>query len=81
MATYGDIARLAGAPGAAREVGWALSGLPEGSDVPWWRVINRQGAVSGRAHGMELQAERLREEGVEVTADGRLDLQRYRWDG
>src|SRR5687767_6833301 len=70
VATYGDVARLAGAPRAARAVGWALRALPEGAAVPWWRVINREGAISCRSHGMELQAELLRSEGVEVSGDG-----------
>jgi methylated-DNA-protein-cysteine methyltransferase-like protein len=38
VATYGVVARLAGRPGAARTVGWALSALPDDNDVPWWRV-------------------------------------------
>jgi methylated-DNA-protein-cysteine methyltransferase related protein len=80
VATYGDIARLAGAPRAAREVGWALHALAEDSEVPWWRIVNRSGSVSCRPHGMELQCELLREEGVEVSLEGSLDLERYRWD-
>jgi len=43
IATYGLVARLAGRPGAARTVGWALSALPDDSDVPWWRVLNAAG--------------------------------------
>src|SRR5256886_341082 len=46
VATYGVVARLAGRPGAARTVGWALSALPEESDVPWWRVLNAAGRIS-----------------------------------
>jgi methylated-DNA-protein-cysteine methyltransferase-like protein len=80
VATYGDVARLAGRPRAAREVGWALSGLPDGSDVPWWRVVNRFGRIPPRPSAAE-QAELLRAEGVPVNAEGCLDLQRYRWDG
>ena len=80
VATYGDVARLSGNPRAAREVGRAMAALPEGADVPWWRIVNRQGAISCRSHGMEQQAELLRSEGVEVSADGSLDLARYRWD-
>jgi len=43
VATYGQIARLAGLGGQARQVGYALSALPEGNDVPWQRVINAKG--------------------------------------
>jgi len=50
VATYGIIARLAGRPGAARTVGWALSALPEDNDVPWWRVINAAGRISLSSH-------------------------------
>lgn len=79
VATYGDIAHLAGIPRAAREVGRALRHAPKGDPVPWWRVVNRLGQISCRSHGMDLQAQLLREEGVEVGEDGGLDLERYRW--
>jgi len=79
VATYGDLARLTGNPRAARQMGWALSLLPDGLDVPWWRVINRHGLVPHHGH-RELQAELLRQEGVEVSPEGRVDLDRYRWD-
>src|SRR5436189_5708112 len=46
VATYGLVARLAGRPGAARTVGWALSALPDDTDVPWWRVLNAAGRIS-----------------------------------
>jgi methylated-DNA-protein-cysteine methyltransferase related protein len=81
VATYGDIAAIAGSPHAAREVGWALSSVPPGSDVPWWRVVNRQGGISLRPYGAERQAQLLRQEGVAVSDEGFLELQRYRWDG
>src|SRR5258707_5232462 len=50
VVTYGVVARLAGRPGAARTVGWALSALPEENDVPWWRVINAAGRISLSSH-------------------------------
>jgi methylated-DNA-protein-cysteine methyltransferase-like protein len=62
-------------------VGRTLAGLPDGSNVPWWRVVNRQGAISCRTHGAEEQAARLRAEGIAVNAAGRLELEGYRWDG
>lgn len=81
VATYGQIAALAGRPGHARQVGYALHSLPEDSDVPWHRVINAQGRVSPRsAPGWEeLQKILLLDEGVVFSADGRIDLQRFRW--
>jgi methylated-DNA-protein-cysteine methyltransferase related protein len=81
VATYGGIARLAGVPLAAREVGWALSALSEDSDVPWWRVVNRRGTLSCPRSGAALQAALLHQEGVELEPDGSLDLARYLWDG
>ena len=81
VATYGQIARLAGLPGHARQVGYALHGLPEGTSVPWHRVVNAQGCVSPRSVGdwMFEQRRRLEDEGVEFDALGRLALPRYRW--
>ena len=81
VATYGQIADLAGLPGHARQVGYALHSLPEGSDVPWQRVINAQGRVSPRsAPGWdELQQRILLDEGVVFGSTGRIDLDRFGW--
>ena len=46
VASYGQIATYLGHPRAARTVGWALHGIPEGSDVPWQRVINAKGRIT-----------------------------------
>ena len=83
VATYGQIAALLGHPRAARTVGWAMHALPEGSDVPWHRVINAQGRVSTscQEHDANLQRERLEAEGVAFGPDGRADLRIYRWSG
>lgn len=83
VATYGQVADLAGLPGHARQVGYALHALPEGSDVPWQRVINAKGEVSPRSvAGWEgYQRARLEEEGVEFTLRGKIDLGRFRWSG
>ncbi len=82
VATYGQIAALAGLPGHARQVGYALHALPEESAVPWQRVINARGEISLRAHaGYEgYQRFLLEEEGVELDRAGRVDLDRFRWD-
>lgn len=80
--TYGDVAALAGLPGHARLVGYALHALPEGSTVPWHRVINAGGGIStGRAMpgGQLVQRFLLEAEGVEFDARGRTSLKRYRW--
>ena len=80
VATYGQVARLAGLPGQARRVGYALHALRDGG-VPWQRVINAQGRVSPRAlpGAEEVQEDLLVDEGVAVDARGRIDLRRYGW--
>jgi len=79
VATYGQIARLAGRCGA-RQVGYALAALPDGSDVPWQRVINSQGKISMRRSGHEdLQRWLLEDEGVEFSLAGVVDLARFGW--
>lgn len=81
VATYGQVATLAGHDGHARQVGYALHALPEGSDVPWQRVVNARGEVSPRSEpGWEgLQRAILEDEGVDFDARGRIDLGRFRW--
>jgi methylated-DNA-protein-cysteine methyltransferase-like protein len=83
VATYGQIAELAGLEGHARQVGYALHNLPEGSRIPWHRVINAQGEVSPRTAGdsHELQRLLLEGEGVEFDLRGRVNLKQFRWDG
>lgn len=83
VATYGQIAALAGIPGHARQVGYALHALPDGSKVPWQRVINARGEVSPRSGpGWEegFQRHLLEEEGVRFDRRGRVDLATYQWD-
>jgi methylated-DNA-protein-cysteine methyltransferase-like protein len=81
VATYGQIAELAGLHGHARQVGYALHALPAGSRVPWHRVINAAGAVSLRAApGDEVtQRQLLESEGIVFDARGRVPLARVRW--
>ena len=81
VASYGQVAQLAGLPGHARQVGYALHALPEGSGVPWHRVINAQGRVSPRSEpGWDgLQRQLLEREGVHFDASGRTTLARYQW--
>jgi methylated-DNA-protein-cysteine methyltransferase-like protein len=83
VATYGQVARLAGMPGHARQVGYALSALPEDSGVPWHRVVNAKGEVSRRSEpGCELiQRELLEAEGIRFDEEGRLSLSLCRWAG
>jgi methylated-DNA-protein-cysteine methyltransferase-like protein len=77
------VAELAGLPGHARQVGYALHALRGESVLPWHRVVNAVGAISLRAvPGYELEQRiRLEVEGVTFNARGRVPLVRYRWKG
>lgn len=81
VATYGQIATLAGLDGHARQVGYALHSLPDRSDIPWHRVINAKGEVSPRSasDSHELQRMLLEEEGVVFSMDGKVSLAKFRW--
>ncbi len=83
VATYGQVARLAGSPGRARQVGYAMHALPAGTRVPWHRVINAQGRVSRRrVPGNEITQRILLEaEGIRFTASGKIPLERFGWNG
>jgi methylated-DNA-protein-cysteine methyltransferase-like protein len=80
VATYGQVADLAGLPGHARQVGYALHALPQDSAVPWHRVVNAQGRISPRSiPGAELaQEQRLAREGIHAQG-GRIKLKQVRW--
>lgn len=80
VATYGQVAQLAGLPGAARFVGTTLHKLPENSRLPWHRVVNAQGRISlpEDSLGYIEQLARLKAEGLQF-ANGRLSLPRYQW--
>jgi len=82
VATYGHIARLAGIPRQARQVGYALHALPAGSDVPWHRVVNASGRISRRAEPYfeEIQRDLLAQEGVAFKPSGAIALDRFQWN-
>ena len=79
--SYGGVAALLGQPRAARGVGQALHALPDETDVPWWRVVNRRGEISirGVLHGAARQRQLLRSEGVRSNRVGRIDWKRFGW--
>ncbi len=83
VATYGQVAELAGLIGKPRLVGYALYRVDMADDdIPWQRVINAKGEVSHSVlrNGTDyLQRAILEEEGIEFNAKGRVDLKRYRW--
>jgi methylated-DNA-protein-cysteine methyltransferase-like protein len=81
VATYGQVAQLAGLPGHARQVGYALHAMATEQAIPWHRVINARGEVSTRSNPGADVAQRvfLEREGVVFNAAGRVDLERFQW--
>lgn len=81
VATYGQIALYAGNPRWARVVGYALHSNPDPDSIPCYRVVNREGRVS-RAFafgGENMQIIMLRSDGIEVSDDGIVNLDKYLW--
>lgn len=90
VTSYGRIAQMLGRPNAARAVGYALSALKDEEtenkvhdDVPWHRVVNSKGRISikNREFTAQQQAQLLRDEGVVVSDDLKIDLDVYLWEG
>ncbi|MBN2620867.1 MGMT family protein [candidate division WOR-3 bacterium] len=82
VATYGQIARYAGNPGAARHVAYILHSSSRKEDLPWQRVVNSKGGISlKRGHGYELQRQLLIDEGIAFDSEDRIDLERFAWPG
>ena len=80
VATYSQVAGIAGDRKMARAVGNALHKNPDPGSIPCFRVVNAKGELAGEFAfgGLEAQARLLEAEGVEIT-DGRVDLKRYQW--
>jgi methylated-DNA-protein-cysteine methyltransferase-like protein len=80
VVTYGQLAKMAGLPGAARLAGTLLCQLPENTDLPWHRVINAQGKLSmpENSPGYLEQVKRLKNEGVSVN-NGKIKLKQFQW--
>ena len=81
VATYGQVARLAGNKRWARVVGYALHNNPDQSKIPCHRVVNRDGKVAKAFvfGGENEQIRLLLNEGVELV-EGKVDLEKYRWE-
>lgn len=80
VASYGQIAEIAGIPRGARQVGWALRQLPAGHDVPWYRVITSSGRIAFESGTPQFKEQRklLMKDNVPVIG-GRVDMRKYRW--
>ncbi|NUM79285.1 MGMT family protein [bacterium] len=80
VATYGQVARMAGFPSHARLAGYALHHLPEGSSFPWFRVVNSQGRISfPKNTPMYKQQKKLLEKEKIVFINDRVDMKKYQW--
>ncbi len=82
VSTYGTVAREAGLPGRARQVGYAMAALGDDHDVPWHRVINARGEVSPRRGGSafeQIQRAMLEAEGIVFDSHERVDLNAQGW--
>ena len=80
VTTYGNIARYAGNPRAARQVAYILHASSEKENLPWHRVVNSKGGISLKPRrGYELQKQMLEKEGVVFDKENHIDLEKYGW--
>ncbi|MDM1250216.1 MGMT family protein [Acinetobacter johnsonii] len=82
VASYGQIARLAGIPKHSRLVGYVLKHMEADSSLPWYRVINSQGKISLSKlndQGQNIQAQLLMAEGILVIGD-KVKMKEFQWD-
>lgn len=81
VASYGQVAALAGNPRWARVVGYALHVNPKPGEIPCHRVVTKDGATSPAFAfgGQDMQRTLLEEEGVTFLPDGRVDMEKHRW--
>ena len=80
VATYGQVARLAGMPSHARYVGRTLSNLPSGTRLPWHRVVNASLCISPRTDDAAVAAQRARLEQEGVSFVGPRIARQHLWD-
>ncbi len=81
VANYGQIAQIVGQGCDARMVGYAMAATPEGQDIPWQRIVNREGKISLPGPSGEIQRMRLEAEGITFDTRGRIDMKRFGWHG
>ncbi len=82
ITTYGAIAECLGNKRSARMVGWVLNSQKGNSDIPAHRVVNKQGLLTGKIHfeGVNLMQQLLENEGIEVTNDRIVNMEKYFWN-
>lgn len=79
VATYGQVAKLAGYTAGARQVGYALAALSEHTAIPWHRVVNAKGTLALRGGADTTQRLRLEKEGVKFDQAGHIDMKKHGW--
>jgi methylated-DNA-protein-cysteine methyltransferase-like protein len=83
VASYGQIAAMAGQPRAARQVGQILKIIDIANlEVPWWRVVNSKGVISIKGNltaTKELQRDFLKRDGVKISRDFKISMEKYNW--
>jgi methylated-DNA-protein-cysteine methyltransferase-like protein len=81
VASYGQVALIAGYPRGARQVGWILHVAGGENGTPWWRVINNKGRISTKCleHNPNIQKQMLEEDGIIVAKNLDIDIEKYRW--
>jgi methylated-DNA-protein-cysteine methyltransferase related protein len=78
--TYGQIAGLAGSPRGARQIVRILHSMSASHGLPWHRVVNARGEIAIKdVEGKDTQAFLLRQEGVHIGLEGRIDLEEYQY--
>ena len=80
VASYGQIAKLAGLPGYGRYVGYTMKTLPTSTKLPWYRVVNSQGSISFKKGTKQylLQKSLLEKEGI-VFIKGKFPMSKFGW--
>lgn len=81
VATYGQIAKIAGKPQGSRGVAWILNSCSKSHALPWHRVINSQGKISfpSKSKNYVMQKKLLKQEGIEFSVGDRIRLSEYLW--
>jgi methylated-DNA-protein-cysteine methyltransferase related protein len=81
VASYQQVAALAGREHASRAVAWILNSSSKKRGLPWQRVVSKAGRIAFKpgTHGFRLQRRLLRAEGVEVAVDGKIDMTAFQY--